>query len=90
MSVLIRFTIVPNDSYIEYLHHVSFSLDLSILVYSAHTVEIPSLFNVFVYVLDIFYWPPACVVRRTMASSSGFSAGSETATVVKAEEYLVD
>jgi hypothetical protein len=86
MSVLIQFTIAPKDSYTEYLHHVSFSLYLSILFHSAHTVEIPSLFNVHMYVLDIFYWPPA----MASSSRSGFLSDSETATVVNAEEYLVD
>jgi hypothetical protein len=50
------------------------------------------LFDVSVYVLDIFYWPPAFIVSGTMVSSSasGFLADSETPKVVKVEEYLVD
>jgi hypothetical protein len=58
---------------------------LSILFHNAHTVEIPDLFNVCLHVLDIFYCPPSMVSSR-----SGVLADSETATVVNAEQYLVD
>jgi hypothetical protein len=91
MSVLIQFTVVPNDSYIEYLHRVSFSLDLSVLFHSAHAVEISCLFDISVYVLDIFYWPSAFVVSGTMASSSasGFLADSETAIMYVCKGWAI-